>query len=232
MYKYLNLFLLGVSLNAFGAHANPSELHIVTFDIAPFSYFENNELKGYNIDILKQLEKSSGLKFNYEVLPYERLKLFLKRGTPDLLINLRALCLKNSKAYEVQEKLYETVPAIFVKKGTQPTRGNIRVGRLLGTCGLVSKKYLKNANIVDLPSLDQAVEMLVDKKIDSICGLGPVVNYSLQKRKFSEPMVIYKSQTNDDHMFDAVLCRKKSLSPAIKKQLEQAARGIKIPKII
>lgn len=231
MRKYLKLFFLVFSISASNAIL-ASEFKVATPNIAPFSYYENDELKGYHIDIFQQLEKLSGLKFNYKVLPYARVKLFIEREKPDLLINFRTNCLKFPTEYEVQGKLFEVVPSILIKKSAVSAHSDIRVGRLIETCNKLMETNIRKDRIVDLASMDQAIEMLNVNKLEGVCGLEPVINYSIRKnKKFHEKLVIYKTQVNEGGLFDAVLCRKKSLSPEIKKKLEDAFPKIKIPVI-
>lgn len=213
------------------AFTENTELQISASEVAPFLYSENGKMLGYNIEIFNQLESLSGLKFNYTILPHARLTNMLENSNPDLVIFFKSTCEKYADSYEVQMKLYSVLPSIFIKSGIDPKKQAIRLGRLNGTCSRLAQTLVKKDMILDLSTIDQAIAMLKSGRLDAVCALGPVMDYSIKKNKYKPKLVIYKTETYSD-LNDAVICRKKSLSVEIKNKLEFAAKKLKIPKMI
>lgn len=228
MKKYLIFFLVCMTSTLYAMTAPETELKIALSDVTPFAYIENGELKGIHIDFFRQLEKESGLNFNFLMYPHARLVLALEEESPDLLIIFRPTCDKFHD-YEIQgKKLYTSKPSIFLKKNGDHSKANLRIGKLIGTCTELVSSYVKKEFAFDVSSMDQAVEMLRSDRLDGICGLPTVINYSINKNKaFKKKLAVYKSVI-DSNKYDAVICRKKNLNPDIKRKLEEGLKRIKI----
>ncbi|MFA6237918.1 MAG: transporter substrate-binding domain-containing protein [Bacteriovorax sp.] len=213
------------------ADALGAEIKIATSNVAPFASLDNGELKGIYIDLFRHLEKESGLKFKIDLYPHARLVLALEEESPDLLIIFKPICNKYQE-YEVQGKaLHSLRPSIYLKKSVDQSRQNFRIGKLTGTCTELIKNYVKKEFAFDVSTMDQAIEMLKSDRIDGICGLSLVVNHSISKNKaFKEKLVVYKT-VPEGNKYDAVLCRKKNLSPRTKRKLEDGLKKIKYPDI-
>lgn len=226
----LELLILLFLIPSF-ATAEINELQISTSEVAPFFYSKNGKMLGYHVEILNQLENLSGLKFKYTIVPHARLTNMLENSNPDLVIFFKNTCEKYADTYEVQTKLYSVLPSIFIKSGIEPTKQAIRLGRINGTCSRLAQTFVKKDMILDLSSIDQAIAMLKSGRLDGVCSLPPVLNYSIKESNFKRELVLYKTESYSD-LNDAVICRKKSLPLRIKKKLEMAAKKLKIPKII
>ncbi len=223
MKKIIAILLLNFSLTQVKA----DELRVAITNIPPFSYVEDQQFKGFHIDILHQIEHNSGLKFNYTLYPHARITTYLEGSNPDLFILSRIICDRSDK-YEVQETLYRIRPAIMVKQSVyKKNRNNYRIGRLLGTCTELFKKYVGKLG-TDVTSMEQAADMLKTNRLDGICSITPIINYAFNRKNYKEKLVMHKQQP-DTPLFDAVICRKKDLSPQIKRKLEAASKTIKIP---
>jgi ABC-type amino acid transport substrate-binding protein len=214
------------SIFAYGAE----EIKVNASDVPPFGYAVNGVPTGINIDILNQLEHYSGIKFNINLYPHARVLFLLNNADPDLLIIFRNSCDKNSDKYEIQKHIYSLRPSLFFKKGVDTLSKNLAYGRLNGTCSAFAKELGIEKNITNLPSMDIAIEMLRTNRLDGICGIDQVVEYSAKKDNFWNQIYLFKSaeRTKD---FDAVVCRKKSLPESVKKKLDEGMLKVKIPKI-
>ena len=219
----LPLFLLSFSALA----TSPVELEIAMSDVKPVSYLENGIFKGVNYEILKQIENLSQLKFNYNLYPHSRLLTKLPEVNPDITILFQNACQNHEKNYEVSSSLYVSTPTIFIKKDVTPSR-TLRIGRIAGTCTLIMNQHINKEFQLDVSSLDQALEMLAKNRLDGICGVPLVLEYSLSATQLKSPLIAYKSESNV-HNFTAVICLKKSLAPELKNKIKTAAKKIKIP---
>jgi ABC-type amino acid transport substrate-binding protein len=223
---FIFLFALLIP-RAFSQENSPIEVGLS--DIAPISYMKNGKLAGINIDILEQVKKSSNLNFDYQLYPHARLKKILDNGTPDLLIIFRPSCAKNNHLYEIQKTLYTIRPAILLRKDIDPKKPNLRISRVIGMCQELSARYVKKENIVDVANMDQAFRMLQAGKLDGICGNGPIVNYNMQNYpSLKKKLFVYRTMPATTS-YDAVICRKKTLSLSVKKKLDEATKNIVVP---
>jgi ABC-type amino acid transport substrate-binding protein len=204
-------------------------LQVALSDVGPFAYKESGSIRGINYDILNELSKKSGLNFEYRLYPHVRLKNALPNVSPDITILFSAACKKFSDAYEIQSKLYTAKPTLFLKNSVNLQDDRIRVGLVRGTCSDLSKRYFKPQMITDISDMTQAIDMMASGRLEGVCGLAPVVRFGLERKKtFTEKIV---SSHTDSEVLEAVICRKKNLSPEIKKKLDEAAKNIKIPNI-
>lgn len=230
----MRLLIIFFFINLSIAHAAPAAkdsptIQVDLSDVPPFSYIENGKIKGINVDIAKQLEKKSKLKFQYNIYPHGRMLKVLKSKHSDVIISFRIMCEKNKDSYEVQTKLFSLMPIILLKKSVDPKKQDIRVGRLIGTCQDLSDTNVKKELLVNIASLDLAFKMLKAKRLDGVCANAPVLKYNLQHYKeFKNELTVYRVQA-DTAGFDAVICRKKSLPTTVKKKLERAAKEIVLP---
>lgn len=198
-------------------------------DVIPLSYREDGVYKGFNYEILKQLETHSELKFNYTLYPHARLSKTLPNTNTDLIIFFKKSCRKFSEDFEIGAPLYISPPTIFLKKGIKYSE-NLRIGRINGTCIDVMDQNIKKEFQIDVSTIDQALQMLNNNRIDGICGTKHVLKASLNKTKLNNILTFYKSDKNTVD-FTAVICMKKSLPEKIKLKIKQSAKKIKLPAI-
>lgn len=219
--------LLSLSMKPLFASESPI-IKVALSDVEAISYSEGGKLKGINYEILRKIEISSGLKFDYSLYPHARISKDLFLAAPDLTILLTGTCDKFSD-YEHSGSLYQAVPAIYVNKSYKPPFKNMRIGRIRGTCSDLTTEYVKSENVVDLPNLKPAFEMLEMGRLDGICGIDFIVEDILKNEpKLKEQIVIYKTQNHDLEKYQSVVCRKKGLSADVKAKLDKAIKNLKI----
>lgn len=224
----LTFYVLLLSLKVYAGINRPAELKVAMSDIITLSYQEDGKFKGIHYNILTQLEKISGLKFNYILYPHARLAQKLSTEAPDITILMEGSCNKFSDDYEHYGPLYEASPTIFLKKGFNSKNKNMRIGRLRGTCTDLLAENVKVENAIDLTSMKQAMTMLEADRLDGVCGLDTIVRYSLKKYSSSKyEMVVFKKQPSSSQ-FRAVFCTKKNLPSDIKSKLKLGLKKIKI----
>ncbi|WP_295903021.1 substrate-binding periplasmic protein [uncultured Bdellovibrio sp.] len=204
--------------------AKAQTLQVGLSEVGPFAYEEKGQLKGINYDILSQLAKESGLTFEYNLYPHARLVNAMETSNPDLAIFFSVSCIKYEKHYEIQDKLYEATPRIYLKPSVDLKQKDVRIGRLRGTCTELIHQYVKPERLTEVTSMDQAVEMLKSNRLQGVCALSSVLNFAKDKAHYDEKLV---SSLKNEKPLEAVLCRKKSLPEEIKRKLEAAAKKLK-----
>lgn len=72
-WRSLGLHLLGpLLLFCASGSTRAHELHFVTEGYPPYSFRENDQLKGYSVDLVKAIMKDSGIGYTIEVMPWAR----------------------------------------------------------------------------------------------------------------------------------------------------------------
>lgn len=205
----------------------PPTLEVGLSEVGPLAYMEDGKIKGINYDILSQLEKESGIKFNYTLIPHARLIHSIENTRSDLSIFFSTNCERYAATYEVQAKLHEAHLGIYLKDGITLEKPHLQIGLIRGTCQRLSSQYLKPEGIFEVATMDQAIKMLQAGHLDGVCGIKAVVDYSVSKaKKLKHRLVLVQK---DSAPMTAVICRKKTLSAEIKKKLDDAGKKINIP---
>ena len=217
----INLLLFPLLASAIDAtQSGAKNLNFDLSDIAPYNFLENGKLVGINAEYIHHLEKNSGLKFNLQFFPHARMIKRLETESTDAMLIFRTICNKFPVSYEPLISLNTIVPSIYVKKFTSTNMSDIRIARVRGTCTQLAKDYIKKNNIEEVGNMRLAFRMLNAGRIDGVCGNPPLIRYYNVNPHIE--LSIYKTQKKLPD-FQAVVCVKKSLSPAIKAQLLDGA---------
>jgi hypothetical protein len=225
------LFFLFFGFFPLATNANENNnyvLEVSSTEVAPFSYMKNGKISGININIIEQIEKIAHLNFHYTLYPHGRFLKNLENSHPDLMIVFKVSCEKYN-TYEVRKKFFSGKPSIHLKKSIDPKKQDIRVARIIGTCIQLTNQNIKSDHLIDVVNMDQAFKMLNAGRLDGVCGNDPVIQYNMNRYKeLKNNMKLYLTQPETDN-YDAVLCLKKSLPPAIKKKINDAAEKVVLP---
>lgn len=214
--------------NEASAHSHVT-LQVGLSDVAPISFIKDGKISGINYDITKQIEKNSGLKFNYTLYPHARIKKVLETPGPDFVLVFKGVCSKYSNHYEMSKDLYPMQIQMHLNKSIDPVKTDIRIARIRGTCVDLSTAHVKRELILDVDDLNQAINMLKVKRIDGVCGTDLVIAHHLKAHpEIKEQLYVYKTQLKDDRL-ESVMCMKKNLSDIVKKKLHKATENLKIP---
>lgn len=222
---FLLLFLFSGLLSS---HAKEAVIKVTVSHVHPYGYLEGKDLKGLNVDYLKKLEKETGLKFEYNLVPHARAQLQMKFGQDDLMIMFARTCNTHSALYMSFGHIYDLYPTFFLKESFVK-KSHVRVGRIIGTCSQLLKETGYNITVTELPMMDNVIEMLTKNRLDGICGLPPVINYSLKKTSALSEKLIQIKQAKASDQTRIVLCGKKDLPPESKQKLIKAMKKIPSP---
>lgn len=219
--------LISILMFSLASHAQETSLDVGLSEVGPLAYKEDGKIKGINYDILTQLEKESGIKFNYVLYPHARLVHSIEKTQSDLSIFFAPNCLKYADTYEVQTSLHKAHLGLYLKDSVTLTKPHLQIGLIRGTCNRLSAEYLKPGMIFEVSDMDQAMKMLKAGHLDGVCGIKAVIDFSLGKASKAVPKLTLAQL--DSMPMEAVICRKKSLSAGVKKKLDEAMKKIKVP---
>ena len=200
MKKFPVIYLIiafSIGLFTASSHAqNTLTIGIEQSDSKPYKWFENNIPIGPDIDILKELEKRSEIKFKYEYLPMEDLLKKLEEGTID-----SALAIASTPEREKIATFLKTAPIhwtsmrFFLKKGTdfplekiEDLRGKM-VGGIRGQS--ISKEFdaARKKNVFFLESRKDYKNMILMNNLgrtDCFVGITQAIQFHLSKMGLSE----------------------------------------------
>jgi len=221
--------LLFITFFSFFEHAQAQKLEVALSDIGPLSYVEDGKFKGINYDFFTQIEKESGLQFKYVMYPHARLVHSIEKTQADLAIFFSMNCLKYASTYEIHSKVHQVHLGLYLKDSATLTKPHLQIGLVRGTCSRLAKASLKPNMIFEVASMDQALKMINAGHLDGVCGLKAVIDFSVGKIKnFKQTLTLAQA---DSSPMEAVICRKKSLPPEIKKKLDEATKKLKAPQL-
>lgn len=207
--------------------ASAGSLQVALSDVAPFAYMQNEKMIGYHMEIFAELEKLTGIKFHYSLLPHARINHFLEKDSMDLAITTRLICKKSSELFISSPGLYQNHPTVFINVAKKAEK-KPKIGRLISTCSAFASKY-RELEMVDLTTMQAAADLMKSGRLDGLCGLPPVINHYLKKNNSKIELIkLYTDQFESD--YEAVLCIKKSLDPLIIQKITSQLKNIRLPK--
>jgi len=147
-------------------------------DFKPYSYFENGQLVGIDIDIINEMAKRIGMSVSINALPWNRVLNYIKSGTVDGGFSAFRQEEREAYAYFIEPYIHESVYKIFVVKGREFNYNNIE--------DLYNKRLAKNLGYHLSSEFDKAeksgrinihegdikdhVERLTMKRTDGVIG--------------------------------------------------------------
>lgn len=153
------------------AEVGNESVSVGVYDIKPWFYKEKGVYKGLLYDNYVQLSKSSGVKFNFILGPYKRIKRDFKNGKFDMIADLKASSTLNH-ATPIGE-LSKISLIIMGKKNKVLSfkKEKIKSGRKFNLCVLRGAEYLVKkfdykVNYVFVTHLTQCLKMLKRSRVD------------------------------------------------------------------
>lgn len=84
--RVISIFLISAALPVLSETA--PVLKVVTTEYPPFEYVEDDVLKGYDVDTVRAVLEAMGYEPEFQVLPWTRAEMMVRRGNADLLFSL------------------------------------------------------------------------------------------------------------------------------------------------
>jgi len=158
--NFVYLFIiLCISLSGVSA----KELNIVTLHYPPYSYIENDKIKGINVDIATEALKRMGYVAKIQFIPWQRALFYTKYGRADAILNASYKKARAEYLYYPEEGVFDENWYCYKKKDSKITLdksfSNISKIRL----GIV-RNYAYGGNI------QKAIEKKKFKQIVSLTG--------------------------------------------------------------
>lgn len=191
----MKIFIVPLLLIAtcFSVYAN-DDIHVVTEELKPFNYLENNQVKGSSTKIVRKVLKEAGLTSSIQVLPWarsyamaqhqENVLIYTINRTPERESKFKWLGMvnaisQNSFMYKLKSNNKVTVNSIEDAK-------KYSVGVSLGSVNHEKLKSEGFEKISAVSQLNQSIKMLLRNRVDLIVGSYPIL--SEEFKKLGEPI--------------------------------------------
>jgi polar amino acid transport system substrate-binding protein len=169
------------------AFAAPQVMTIVYADYRPYSWLENDQPRGLEIDVLNEaLGKRMGIKLEHLVLPWLRAQYSVRSGVADAFV-ATSDSERSAFATPTKEPVTYWEVSLFVRAGdrrfsnikTLADLKPFRIGSLIGNGWI--KENLHDMDIHYVERMELLPKMLSSNHIDVIADNSYVMYYALQK---------------------------------------------------
>lgn len=154
-------------------------------EFRPFEYMEKNEIKGFDVDLINEIGKLTGKKFQFKHMAFDSLLAAMMSGKIDMIVSGMTATDERRKNVDFSDPYFNAVQSIIVKEGSDIKTFNDlkgkRIGVVLGYTGdiAVTEKYGKDANITRYAGTGEAIISLISNKIDvAVLDNAPAKSYA------------------------------------------------------
>ncbi len=154
-------------------------------DWAPFDFVENNQAKGYSIDLIKLIGEKSGIKFDFaNGYTWSELLSMIKDKQLDMLAAIYEV--KGRESYILFSESYvenRTVLVVRNKDNIKVTLNDL-AGKNLAVVAdgnyetFIGANY-PDINLVQIQTIHQGIEFLLDKSVDAYIGSRASISYTI-----------------------------------------------------
>ncbi len=147
-------------------------------DSKPFGYVENNELKGFDVDIAKSISKSllgddKGELIDFVIVTPESRISDLNSGKVDIVIATMSISAKRNHIIDFTNPYFVAGQALMVKESSKINSieclNTKKAGIILGTTGEKTIRQLApNATVIAKKNYNEAFNLLKEDRVDAI----------------------------------------------------------------
>ncbi|WP_339782863.1 amino acid ABC transporter substrate-binding protein [uncultured Marinobacter sp.] len=149
----------------------------------PFTFVEQDELKGFEVDVMNALGKEMGRDIQYETANFSGLFGMLQSGRIDTVANQITITEERKKAYVFSDPYVYDGAQVVTKKGNTEVRG---VEDLKGKTVAVNLGSNFEALLKDLPYADQITIKTYESNLERDTALGRVDAFVMDRVSASQ----------------------------------------------
>lgn len=191
MFKKLIAAGFAVTLAASAAQAASEKVLIVGTEptFAPFDYIENNELVGFDIDIINAIGEAAGFKVQMQSMQFDGLIPALLSGSIDCIISGFTKTEERAKRVDFSDGYYVAGTDLMIRAEDQGKiksfndLENHKVCVQLGSSGAVLAGNIKGAEVLSFNTMPEAYLELSKKGCDAAVTDTPVNLFYLVQTK-------------------------------------------------
>ena len=236
--KLLKILALGafLTLNLNARTIKEGVLTIATEGTyAPFSYYDDkNELKGYDVDIAREVAKKLNLKIEFLTAPWDAMLAAFDAGKADAVFNQVSVTDECKKKYDYAQPYTVVHGAIITHKDNDDIKsfddlkGKKNADSATSNWAKVAASY--GAQNVTVDSFSKSMELLVSKRVDTVVR-DNIVFYDFIKQRPGAPVKIAAEGSDTDYTAPIVQKGNTELADQISKAIEELKNEGKLAEI-
>ena len=236
--KLLKILALGalLTLNLNAKTIKKGVLTIATEGTyAPFSYYDDkNELKGYDVDIAREVAKKLNLKIDFLTAPWDAMLAAFDAGKADAVFNQVSVTDERKKKYDYAQPYTVVHGAIITHKDNDDIKsfddlkGKKNADSATSNWAKVAASY--GAQNVTVDSFSKSMELLVSKRVDTVVR-DNIVFYDFIKQRPGAPVKIAAEGSDTDYTAPIVQKGNTELAEQISKAIEELKNEGKLAEI-
>ena len=236
--KLLKILALGalLTLNLNAKTIKEGVLTIATEGTyAPFSYYDDkNELKGYDVDIAREVAKKLNLKIEFLTVPWDAMLAAFDAGKADAVFNQVSVTDERKKKYDYAQPYTVVHGAIITHKDNDDIKsfddlkGKKNADSATSNWAKVAASY--GAQNVTVDSFSKSMELLVSKRVDTVVR-DNIVFYDFIKQRPGAPVKIAAEGSDTDYTAPIVQKGNTELAEQISKAIEELKNEGKLAEI-
>ena len=236
--KLLKILALGafLTLNLNAKTIKEGVLTIATEGTyAPFSYYDDkNELKGYDVDIAREVAKKLNLKIEFLTAPWDAMLAAFDAGKADAVFNQVSVTDERKKKYDYAQPYTVVHGAIITHKDNDDIKsfdnlkGKKNADSATSNWAKVAANY--GAQNVTVDSFSKSMELLVSKRVDTVVR-DNIVFYDFIKQRPGAPVKIAVEGSDTDYTAPIVQKGNTELADQISKAIEELKNEGKLAEI-
>ncbi|WP_018155820.1 ABC transporter substrate-binding protein/permease [Demetria terragena] len=165
--------------------ALPATLKVGTEGVySPFSYKENGELTGFDVDVMRAIGRELGVKIQFVVVPWDSMFDALRAGRIDVIANQVSYNAERAGLYDLSKPYVESTGVVVVAednddiKGLKDIRGKRAAENITSNWADVARK--NGAKIVGVNSADIALKALKQGRVDTVVNDKLAISYAIK----------------------------------------------------
>ncbi len=151
-------------------------------DSYPYSFYENNQIKGFTIDLLQNISKEYGLNFEYKINDwYKNIEEF-KNKRNDIISGISYR--KEREEFTLFTKPYVEIPVVYISRKNQKEINNLKNTKI----GIIRDIYYKKilfqkgyTDLIEYNTYDDLIKSVSYEKIDFAIVTLNEANYYIKK---------------------------------------------------
>ena len=159
-------------------------------DYPPFEYLdEKNQIVGFEIDLLSEITKKTGIKFDVANMNFDGLISALKTGKIDIAISGMSATDERRKSVDFTKPYYFSENLFIRKKGSDINKDNLKDKKISAQVGTIQEDAAKKITTQSIPAenVASAIMSLNAGKIDVVLTDSPIgIEYLKQNPDLEE----------------------------------------------
>jgi ABC-type amino acid transport substrate-binding protein/nitrogen-specific signal transduction histidine kinase len=203
--KKIILLIVTLSLLNINLHAFAEEIvYKVAGDnnFPPYEYVDSDGVyKGFNVDIMKAISFTTGIKFKYIPMKWENAYNSIEKGKADIIQGMKESEERKTK-FSFTDSLFMNSQSVFVKSNTYNIKSEIDlIGKTVAIMredsvyNQISK--ISQIKIIEYDSVEESLQSLLDHKVDALIANTLTVNYLCNENNSTDLVKIVGNSLNE-----------------------------------